>query len=183
MKKFIKNFLFLFLFNLFIIIFCQNKFDVLDGQCLKLLLYYNGTVIRKNESLNNNNFTDTTFSIATYDKIILFDCLNKENENVCSYRNATNNSISLEDCKKKSTDINNYCCFINERYYDIDNNISNSGCIQVDKNEYERFKSNKYLETNNHALFNYYGRLECFSPFYIQKINIISIIAIILIYF
>ena len=161
MDYFKKFLLIIFLFNLFGIILGQ---DELNDNCITLLLYYNGTEIRNNESRTNINLKGETLSIATFDKIILHDCMNENNS--CSYRNTTipNN---LEDCKNRKKDKNNFCCFLK-----ISNNItSHSSCIQVDKNEYQRFKINNNSTNNPNNITNYFGRLECFDRFYIKGMN------------
>ena len=54
-----------------------------DSYCLKLILYNNGTLDRQ-YVLKNNSME--LFSIASFDKIILYDCLNYS-IGECSYRN------------------------------------------------------------------------------------------------
>ena len=156
MDYFKKFLLIIFLFNLFGIILGQ---DYLNDNCITLLLYYNGTEIRNS---TNINLKEETLSIATFDKIILHDCMNENNS--CSYRNTTipNN---LEDCKNRKKDKNNFCCFLKEEYYE------HSSCIQVDKNEYQRFKIHNNSTNNPNNITNYFGRLECFDRFYIKGMN------------
>ena len=170
MDYFKKFLLIIFLFNLFGIILGQDYFDELNDNCITLLLYYNGTEIRNSENRTNINLKEETLSIATFDKIILHDCMNENNS--CSYRNTTipNN---LEDCKNRKKDKNNFCCFLKEEYYDpISNNTtSHSSCIQVDKNEYQRFKIHNNSTNNPNNITNYFGRLECFDRFYIKGMN------------
>ena len=147
-----KQFLFLIIFNLFSY---SNSIDnsflnTGENDCLKLILYYNGKFKRMNETKNvtmnetkNVTFEENILSIGALDKIILYDCLNKTDK-LCTYRNSFNESNSLEECQKRDSESNNYCCFINETHYDKSDNTSliNSGCIQVEKNEYKRFRSN-----------------------------------------
>ena len=170
MDYFKKFLLIIFLFNLFGIILGQDCFDEVNDNCITLLLYYNGTGIRNSENRANINLKEETLSIATFDKIILHDCMNENNS--CSYRNTTipNN---LDDCKNRKKDKNNFCCFLKEECYDPkSNNItSHSSCIQVDKNEYQRFKIHNNSTNNPNNITNYFGRLECFDRFYIKGMN------------
>ena len=164
MDYFKKFLLIIFLFNLFGIILGQDHPDEPNDNCITLLLYYNGTEIRNSENRNNINLKEETLSIATFDKIILHDCMNENNS--CSYRNTTipNN---LEDCKNRKNDKNIFCCFLKEEY----NKTSHSSCIQVDKKEYQRFKINNNSTNNPNNITNYFGRLECFDRFYIKGMN------------
>ena len=175
--EYFKNFLLIILFNLFGIIFCQDPFDELNDNCIKLLLYYNSTEFRSSEIRNNFGLNDKTLSMATIDKIILYDCLNNyNNSNFCSYRNAKNPN-NLDDCKNKEKDSNNnLCCFLKEEYYNpiSDNSTFHSSCIQVDEYEYQRFKSNNYSTIINRTfnnMSNYYGWLECYDKIYVKGIN------------
>ena len=172
--EYLKNFLIIILFNLFGIIFCQDPFDEPNDNCIKLLLYYNSTEFRSSEIRNNSGLNDITLSMATIDKIILYDCLN-DNSN-CSYRNSKNPN-NLDDCKDiKGIKKNNLCCFLKEEFYNLtsDNSTFHSSCIQVDEYEYQRFKSNNYSTIINHTsnnMSNYYGWLECYDKIYIKGIN------------
>ena len=169
-----KQFLFLIIFNLFSYsVSIDNSFlNTGENDCLKLILYYNGKLKRMNET-KNVTFEENILSIGALDKIILFDCLNKT-DNLCTYRNSLNGSNSLEECQKRDSESNNYCCFINETHYDKSDNTSliNSGCIQVEKNEYKRFRINnsEIFYIYNSTGINSFGVLQCFDRIYSQRI-------------
>ena len=174
--EYFKIFLFFILFNLFPYSnsIDESYFNTSETECLKLILYYNGTLERINET-KNDNFNKNILTIGAIDKIILFDCLNnRDNHNLCSYRNSKNESHNLEECQKKDSESDNYCCFISETHYDNDTKspLSNHGCIQVEKNEYKRFRSNNSeIFINNPSIpFNSFGVLQCFDKIYSQGI-------------
>ena len=173
---------FIILFNTFLTISSQDElkktFNIPDDSyCLKLILYNNGTLERQ-YVLNNKGME--LFSITSFDKIILYDCLNDSNGE-CSYRNYTYNdsAITKDDIQnKKSYNKDFFNCNITEKYYKNNmENITNYGCIQIDKKEYERFKGYNlhqkgFIEINETRTW----ELDCYAHlYYCGKYNYISI--------
>ena len=140
-----------------------------NSYCLKLILYNNHTLYRK--YVLNDNFAKL-FSIASFDKIILYDCLDDSNE-YCSYRNFINSTISKDYItNKKSYNNDFFNCFITE-YYE---NLTNHGCIQIEKKEYERFRWYKDPRQINETRT---WDLECYANLYfIGKFKFIRIFII-----
>ena len=142
-----------------------------DNQCLQLALNSNGSLERK--TINKTaDFNESILSLGSIDKIILFDCLNQGDP--CSYRQSFNNIIDKEYCQKENiSNRNNFCCFINETFYDTENKMTfiNSGCIQVEKKEYEKFK---YINNSNNNVSGFESFI-CFSKIYTQGIYMNSI--------
>ena len=155
----------------------NSPFFVDNDYCLRLILYYNGTLERNIEPKNESYFKEKFISLAKADRIILYDCLNENNQpkntdsEECSYRSVIDDSDGLENCKDRKSSNNNYCCYIKEQYYIDETKEFNSGCIQVDKNEYDKFKY--YVENKNEKIKNInssFGILECFDKIYTQGI-------------
>ena len=160
-------FLLITFFNSFTYIICENYFLSYsnESQCLMITLYNNGTLERK--YVPDNYTKEKIISIGSVDKIILYDCLNSE----CSYNNRSENITKEDALKKKSHDSEFYSCYIYEEYYiNATDKISNSGCIEVEKNEYEKFRS--YIKDINdlkHINEQEMGILECFDINYIKN--------------
>ena len=144
-----------------------------DEYCVRLILYYNGTIDKKYELKNATNFTGKDyFSLATYDKIILYDFL-QENNDPCSYRNTFNTINNFDECRtigEQNRDRNHYCCYINGTDYIKETNKTSSykSCIRVDKNEFDRFKSNPFYISNPDGNNESFGSLKCFDKIYFQ---------------
>ena len=154
------------IFNSFSYIICENYFLSYSNEteCLLITLYNNGTLERK--YVPENYTKEKIISIGSIDKIILYDCLNSD----CSYNNRSDNFTKEDAFKKKPHDSDFYSCYIYERYYINNTSNDNSGCIEVEKNEYEKFRS--YIkDINNINLINdtRIGILECFDINYIKN--------------
>ena len=178
------SYLFLIIiFNSFQIIICQseeetNKIEkekeeedpfpiINEDECLMITLYNNGSLDRKKVLANSTK--EKIITIGSVDKIILYDCLDY-NKGECSYRNWTGSQRKEDVFEKRAHNSDFYSCYIFEEYYYNDTNHPNfSGCIEVEKNEYERFRSNIY-DINKFKPFNNtrIGKLECFDINYIK---------------
>ena len=168
------SFFLIIIFNSLSNIICQNNEEdkeeafpsLNDSQCLTITLYNNGTLVREKSA----KYTQKIITIASVDKIIIYDCLDYNNGE-CSYRNWTNNKTKEDALETKAYNSDFYSCYIFEEYYKNNTtHFTNAGCISVEKNEYGRFRGNNY-DINKFKPFNKtrLGRLECFDIYYIPN--------------
>ena len=163
--NFHNKFFFVFIIINFLSIVNNQIANCTNSTCIVIILYYNGTIIRKctdDFSLNEIG------SIGLTDKIILYDCNKDSNSNCKLNRNPMDNS---ENCLEISTkNSNSFCCRLKEEYYENETKINDTNsCVEVDKNEYERFKtinySLGYIEKNFKNNNQTFGSLLCFDKF------------------
>ena len=119
------------------------------------------------------------FSIASFDKIILYDCLNYS-IGECSYRNYiyNDNEIIKDDIQNKKSYSKDFLnCNITEKYIN-ETNFTNYGCIQIDKNEFKRFKAYNLHQKDSFQNINEIRtwELDCYAQlFYFGKFKYINI--------
>ena len=121
-----------------------------EKQCVMRTLYNNGTLESK---YINENTKEEIITIGSVDKIILFDCLNTD----------CNNMQKAEALKKKPHDSDFYSCYIYEKYDIGEESFIDSCYLEAEKSEYEKFK-NYYKDINDIQYINgsRIGILECF---------------------
>ena len=158
------------IFNLFSKIICEEN-DIIplnDEECLKLTFYYNSTL--KKIKLKNNNIK-TPFTLASIDKINIYDCFHYLNNSYKSWIEQTKNK---EGCLKNNAhDGDNIYCYIEENVYTNGSFYkSYNYCVEVEKSEYERFRKYDYKFDENYNFSNYNeirnGTLDCYDKIYFQ---------------
>ena len=177
--KFNKNFLLFVtvLFNSYS--FITNQISSCQSEdCVIIYLYYNGTM--KSECVNDTSNINKIGSIGSYNKIILYDCKNY-NGTQCQIKR---NDFNQTNCMNKNTqNSNSFCANLKEYYKEnetVDNYTETNYCVEIDKNEYETFKTINYNVENLMKNNKTFGILECYDKFY--KLDLYNYIIILILF-
>ena len=162
--------------------FCKEQDYIEDKcgekKCLRIILYNNGLIEEKCEQ--QDDYISEPMTITLEDKIIIYQCKNKEGFE-CKYNpqmKYNNSSICLT---KNVTSKENSCCYIIQK--EIKNNTiyhQQESCIEINKYEFERYRGineSKYDSINdnntNISVLICFGKLNKINKFLILFLLII----------
>ena len=179
--KFNKNFLLFVtvLFNSYS--FITNQISSCQSEdCVIIYLYYNGTM--KSECVNDTSNINKIGSIGSYNKIILYDCKNY-NDTGCQIKRNEDEFNKTNCMDKKAQNSNSFCANLKEYHKENEaeeNYTETNYCVDIDINEYERFKKINYSVDNLKKNNQNFGILQCYDKFY--KLDLYNYIIILILF-